>query len=380
MKKPKRVLLIITIVLQLTILLSCNRGKISPTTKPKAEENNIAWYQLLGGKFEGISEQSPAIPRDYKPWTIQQHITDIIVRDTKAFLGINGYGIASVSLDKSKYPLFRYYYDPIIFKYRTITTLLPMGESILCHIYFNKTLNSIKADSLKIQGISLVKLVPEYESFKFITIPFQRKNPDWESVSFLPVEPTRFFFEWKYTNSKETRFKYTSLNMTSMAEQTITRFEFLSGYNITEIGECKDKTLKKLLLYTKKQLTEAVTIHFKLKNPQGKRNRIYVYTPLEKKEREFNLISVEVLKITNEKNLDKPQYLLLIPDKRYFNNGPCIFTLKPNSRRVTEIQLPEIPKNYSYNAFNIINNTLLIGWEENAFTKIGRAGLLIMKL
>ncbi len=364
------ILIFIVIAAEFFIFVACERQvqTIHPSNTNR-QKSTITWYQLIDGKFEEISETSPAIPVKQEPWTVQQSIRDIITVDNTAFMGINGYGIASVSFKDSPYPLFRYYYDPIIFKYRTITTLLPFENSIICHVYFNQTLNVTSQESLKIQGISLVKLIPRYENYKFIIVPFQRINPDWESVTFLPLSNTQFLFEWKHTSSKRTKFKYTSLNIMTMGEKSITRLDFLSSYHITQISNCKDKSLKRLLYFVKNKLKEPSIIHFHLRTPTTHIDKIYIYTPRE--EKNFNLVSITLLKTPNF-------YYTLLPDNKYFKTGPCIYRIKTNEKTIQKIELPQIPPGYTYTTFNLLRNKLLVGWEQNSFTNVKRSGLLIL--
>ncbi len=370
--KKFSLLLFIVIAAELFIFVACERNTqtLQPQNKsqPKA---SVRWYQLIEGKFEEISEKSPAIPVKAKPWTVQQSVRDILTMDNTSFMGINGYGIASVTLKGSKHPLFRYYYDPIIFKYRTITTLLPLENSIICHIYFNQTLNITTPESLKIQGISLVRLIPKYENYKFIIVPFQRVNPDWESVSFLPLSNTKFLFEWKHSSREQTEFRYTSLNILTMSEKSISRTDFLSSYNIVQISDCKDKSLKKLLYFVKNKLKTPGIIHFHLRTPLTHIDKIYIYTPPKDEEKNFNLVPITIIKTLHS-------YYVLLPDSKYFNTGPSLYKVEINERSIQKIDLPQLPPGYTYNTFNLLDKRLILGWEQNSFTEVERSGLLIL--
>jgi hypothetical protein len=80
----------------------------------------------VGGAFEPTAapgERSTPL----LPWTVQARVSDLAVLAGRLYLGVNGHGLASLEKPRAPGgpPTFRYYYDPLLFRYRTLTTLVP---------------------------------------------------------------------------------------------------------------------------------------------------------------------------------------------------------------------------------------------------------------
>ena len=188
----------------LSLVFACQKGPENPglhqsQLNPQAETESGQWYVLREGQFEQIEDIRPGLTK-FLPWTVQARIADMVSLKEKLFLAVNGHGIASLNISASNSTESEYFYDTLIFQYRTITTLIPGNKTLLCHLYFNKLLNITTEEQLKIQGISLLKLFPEDGIYQFINPPFQKKHPDWESVGFIPEKADRFFLECKYSD------------------------------------------------------------------------------------------------------------------------------------------------------------------------------------
>ncbi|NOY08650.1 MAG: hypothetical protein GXP33_07390 [Spirochaetes bacterium] len=361
----RRILLLTALIIITLIPTSCHKRNSKEEITVKVYEK---WYQLRDGRPEPV-ESLKSRPVAAEPWTVQDRITDSVTLGDQLYMAVNGHGIASVKLPEDSPPVFYYFYDPVIFKFRTITTLLRYNDSILLHLYFNETLNTTTPDTLKIEGISLVKLVPQYENYRFIIPPFQKKHPDYESVTFLPVTNQYYYFEWKYTDKKETRFFYTAYNIKSGKEQYETRNNFLKEYRFKDIKETgipqhlqavfsasldKLKTVKR----------DKSTIHFTVKSGDNTVIKRFSYNENTNPD-EFNLVTVPV-------RITKNGISALLP-------GGILIDYKENSAKPVSFSLPVLPSGYKYTGFNILDSYFVFYWEQSSFIHVKASGFLIWK-
>ncbi|RKX82316.1 MAG: hypothetical protein DRP57_10130 [Spirochaetes bacterium] len=345
---------------------SCKEKK-QPPAEPK--QSFREWYQIQGGKFEPIDSLVYVLSTEVKPWTVQSRIADSSVVSHKLYMAVNGNGIASLALMPDSPPLFHYFYDPVIFKYRTITDLLNLKGSILCHLYFNEMLNITTPDTLKIEGISLVKLIPRYENYKFILLPFQKEHPDYESVTFLPETDGLFHFEWKYTSEKETKFAYTSYDFFNNTEKEENRRDFLSGYNFIDEEKAEiPADLKALFNASLKVLknlnsgNNSDSVYFSVKSEDNGIIKRFTYNKADSAE---NLVKVPVRISQNGLYAMLPKGILI-----YYSQ---------NNAKPLEYFLPSLPAGYRYTGFNCLDNYLVFYWEQSTFIKVGATGILIWK-
>jgi len=368
----RRAFLVLPIIAAL-FTFSC---EIKKHTAIKPKQPIMEWYQIQGGKLEPVESPVKAVRVEVKPWTVQSRITDSVLADSKLYMAINGNGIASMTLLSDSPPLFHYFYDPVIFKYRTITTLLYLQDSILCHLYFNEMLNTTTPDTLKIEGISLVKLTPQYENYKFIILPFQKEHPDYESVTFLPETIKDFHFEWKYSSEKETKFAYTNYNLTNNREEKETRADFLSEYNFKDekkseipgeletIFKASIKALKSLKTKEGQNI-----VHFSVKSPDNSVIKRFSYNKTDTTANSgsvyFNIITIPI-------RITKKGIYAMLP------HGILIYYSQNYPKPVQNV-LPVLPAGYRYTGFNCLNDYLVFYWEQSSFIKVGSAGILLWK-
>lgn len=353
-------------LISVLFLFSCE--KIGILKKTLTEELSGRWYQILDDRIEERPDFTVA-PAGFKPWTVQSRITDIAEWGNSIYLAINGSGIASFS------PPFpdetEYHYDPLIFRFRTITTLIPREQSILCHLYFNKMLNVTSEDRLKIQGISLLRLFPEDGIYQFIIPPFQELHPDWESVGFVPESEHRFYFEWKYSDREETKFEYTRLSIpgaeAAPSEEPTQRLSFRRAFQFKPIDRSLPRGLDKLVKTAMKRLNTrdvSAAYHLLLRRSGKALIERYEHHPEDfTRAREIEFHTLHAFQ-------EGKTYYLLLPE------GPILRTNR-RGESLTNLLLPRLPENFQYTDLFVSAGNLIIPWEQNAFTEVGAAGLYI---
>jgi len=373
----KRILFLTLIVLT---IFSCSRVRESGTEKTIP----YLWFQLQNGKFESIKGPKDINHVNLLPWTVQEYVADSIVFDSAFYLAVNGHGIASLSLKgirNGNFPEFRYFYDPLIFRYKTITLLFPYRDSIACHLYFNEMLNVVDSRDLKIQGISLVRLVPRYENYRFIIIPFQKENPEWESVGFIEETSNVFHIEWKYSGSSSTRFRYSRLDTSTMKEEGETREEYIASYRFKNIDEIEDSSLKKLITTIKNNLVkvnEKSVIHFTVRDTGGYKTERYVYgNDRDIAKKDYTLQEIKIISDSPEKNIS----MALSKDpQRDGKQRPAIYISRKGEKRPEKMLLPPLPEDFQYTGFNFFDDRIIVFWEERNFMDTGASGMLVLEL
>ncbi|MBA7698201.1 hypothetical protein ES703_106876 [subsurface metagenome] len=324
---------------------------------------------LREGGFEQRGDLSSLQHPLQRPWTVQERIADFVPLKDKIYLAVNGRGLASLKISAAGSPHFEYFYDPLIFKYRTITTLLAGNGSLICHLYFNKMLNITGQENLKLQGISLLRLFPEEGIYQFISLPFQREHPDWESVGFVPENEDRFFLEWKYSGSEESRFRYSLFSISNMSEQPIDRLTFRRAYGFRETGGGNTPAALQSLFQTViKRFSDqnlSTAFHFLLRSGDEPLLRRYAYQPEGFSEADnIRLFRIRIYKREGD-------YFLLTPDGYILKSGN-------RGEKLKSFQLPPLPENYHYFDLLIDNENFILSWEDASFTQVGAAGILIV--
>lgn len=356
------------IVLVCLSVLSATACSVGRDEEPESVSGREYWYILQDGDL--LPGNIPASNNEttFLPWTVQQRVVDLIPYGNRVHLAVNGHGIVSVEHGDQQTHAFQYYYYPIIFDARTITLLIPEEQTILCHLYFNKTLNTIGEEDLKIQGVSLFKLIPFEDNFRFVVLPFQKKNPDWESTTFLPLGDRRFYVEWKYTDEEVTRFKYTKVDLARNREESGNREEFLEAYGFQEMKSAwLPKGLKYLFDSSVEELlrdARATAIHFLLRAEDDLITKRFRYMP-------EGFVQSEEMTLSEVPVYQKGSFLYAL-----LQDGTVFWSDLENTRKGRHV-LPALPKGFVYRNFVVTDTEILATWEESRFFNVGSAGLYI---
>jgi hypothetical protein len=287
-----------------------------------------------------------------------------------AFLGntlycaVNGAGLAAVYSDSTGTLTFTYHYDTSIFAHRTVTTLVPRHGDLMIHIYYNALLNDAKPEELLLRGISLVTFLPGEKDFSFLIPPFQKKNPEWEAVGFAPLSENEFDFEWKYTDSSETRFAYTRYRADLQLEAGSNRDAYIAALGTPSLTgpavlasysaffeECRSRI---------RGLAAGTALHFKVRSRTVPVQR-YFRSGLE----QDAILVVHVL--DQDGSLDA-----LLPEGQ-------VLTQRPGAT-AQSFSLPSLPAGFRYTDFVRKGDLFIASWEETEFTQVRRAGLLAIRV
>lgn len=319
-----------------------------------------SWLQLQAGVFQPVTNASAARPVPRRPWTVQSRVADMALLGNDLYCGINGAGLAMAARDSSGSPHFTYHADALIFAHRTMTTLIPRDGALTVHLYYNALLNDALRQDLSLAGISFVSFSPKVGDYAFLVPPFQRKNPDWEAVGLAPESQNSFDLEWKYTDASETRFQYTRFHADTRTEEPEDRDTFLSALGVPFIdGPSVPATLGSFFAACRAQLPALApggALVFSLRSRESPIKRSY----RSRKESETATV-VPVFE-------DKGRLLGLLPDGRIVRASP--------GQAPQTVRLPALPGGFQYTDIVEWDGSLVLPWEEQAFTDVARAGIL----
>jgi hypothetical protein len=360
--RPRLLIGAVAAAVLLAGLVACVPAK--PPTQPSSVSSSFSWYQLQASGFLPLQGPSAGLPVAFRPWTVQNRVADMAFLADTLFCGLNGSGIASLGLDPSGTPTFAYHFDSLIFAHRTITTLFPRQGTLAMHLYYNALLNDAPQQDLTLTGISLGSYIPAKADFGFLIPPFQRKNPDYEAVGFVPVTENQFNFEWKFTDTRETRFAYTRFNAQTMSEEKESRDAFLDSLGVPFIaGAAVPPDLASFFALCKGAMPAPVpgaALQFVLRSRDGSVRRSF-------------------------RSVKESDAAVVVS---VFEDAGARFALLPGGRVLTTsagapprtIDLPALPRGFRYTDLVKSGAFLVVPWEESRFTDVGRAGILLFKL
>ena len=288
-------------------------------------------------------------------------MADLAFLGDTLYCGVNGAGIVSLDLDAAGAPAFTYFYDPPIFAHRTVTTLVPREGELTIHLYYNALLNDAKPEDLLLRGICLVSFLPGQKDFSFLIPPFQRKNPSWEAVGFAPLSENEFDFEWKYTDSSETKFLYTRYRADLQVEAASTRDAYISALGSPSLsGAGVPAALSSFFQVCRAgipSLSADTALHFRVRSREIPIRRSFRSDPLSD--------SILVVPVFEE----KANLYALLP------GGQVLMQAGTGAPR-TAI-LPPLPAGFRYTDIVKKDDLFVVPWEQTRFTDVGDAGILL---
>jgi hypothetical protein len=277
---------------------------------------------------------------------------------------VNGSGLATISLDAAGTPAFSYHADSLIFAHRTMTTLVPRRGTLAVHLYYNALLNDTPPQDLALAGICLVSYLPAQSDYSFIIPPFHRKNPDWEAVGFAPVSESQFDFEWKFTDSRETRFAYTRYNVDTQEEEKVTRDAYLAALGVPAIsGAGVPRDLAAFFDLCRRSMSvppEGTSLQFVIRSRDGSLRRTYRSV----KESDAAVVV---------SGFEEAGALLALLPGGHVRSAPA-------GAAALTIDFPALPPGFHYTDLVKSGDYLVVPWEESSFTDVGRAGIMLFRL
>jgi len=332
------------------------RGAAVPAADPDAR-----FFQIDGGMFDRVAGPADPGRRPARPWTVQERIADLAFLGDTLWLAVNGHGIAAVVPGDP--PSFAARYDDWLFPQRTITTLFARDRRLLCHLYFNTTLNTVARSSLKAEGNSFLAFDTGIDDFAVLLPPFQRANPAWEAVGAAPLADGEFLVEWKLA-AEETSFAWTRFAPATKAEGPSTREAYqealayapADGPDVSSGVRALFAACAERLAASLPRAGDAASIVFLVRDRTGAARRAFRAGTGDA------FVTVPVF-------LDAASGSALLPDG-------SVVVVRADGTRGT-LALPKLPAGFRYTDLARSNGYFVVPWEEVRFPNVGAAGILL---
>jgi hypothetical protein len=332
------------------------RGAAAPSADPDAR-----FFQLDGGIFDRVTGPADPGHRPARPWTVQERIADLAFLGDTLWLAVNGHGLAAVVPGNP--PSFAARYDDWLFPQRTVTTLFARDGRLLCHLYFNTTLNTVARSTLKAEGISFLAFDTGIDDFVVLLPPFQRANPAWEAVGAATLANGEFLVEWKLA-AEETSFAWTRFAPGTKAEGPSTREAYQKALAYAPAdGPDVSSGVRALFAACAEHLAapgtrtgDAASVVFLVRDRTGAARRAFRSGTGDA----FTTVPVF---------LDAASGSALLPD------GSVVVVRADGTR--TTLALPKLPEGFRYTDLARSNGYLVVPWEEVRFPDVGAAGILL---
>jgi hypothetical protein len=336
----------------------------SEASRKEPPDPNARFFQLSEGIFDRVAGPAAFTRRAPRPWTVQERIADLAFLGGTLWLAVNGHGLASVAPGDP--PAFAARYDDWLFPHRTVTTLLPRDGSLLCHLYYNATLNTVARDGLKADGISFVAFDTSIDDYIVLLPPFQRRNPEWEAVGAAPLANGEFLVEWKLA-ADETSFAWTRFVPDTRAEGPSARAAYQQALAYAPAdGASLSGGVRLLFDACLAALAadgvlpgDAVSVIFIVRERAG-------------------TLKHGFRSGTGEAFVTVPVFLEPAGGRALLPGGKVV-SLRADGTR-TDLELPALPAGFRYTDFVASGEHLVVPWEEVRFPDVGAAGVLFYRL
>ena len=322
------------------------------------------WFQLVEGAFEPVEGPLGLQSVESGPWTVQARVSDLVALDGTLYLAVNGHGVAALDPPHSgqEQPRFRYFYDPTLFRYRTLTSLVPAGDTLLCHLYFNTLLNVAEPDRLPVRDLCLLRLYPEEGIYQAVPVPFLITHPGWECVGFVPQAPDQVLLEWKLSGASETRFQYTRLSLPDLEERPIERGEYRRAFTPVPADRRLPQPLEEVFREAgRREGAGATALYFVVRTASEPLPLRYIRAA-PGSDAQARLLTLSGFR-------DGERLDLLAPD------GLLLSSTAGAPVRLR--RLPALPAGFAYTGLYAFQGLLVASWEQSDFIRTGASGVLI---
>ena len=338
----------------------------------KQKSSDHKWFYFADGAYSEIDlpQHSPIL--SLKPWTESVRVCDgNVTADGKSILLVNHLG--ALYFDSTDEPVLIQDYQ--LFSDSTAGNLVFEGDVP----YFTLVKNSFfnKAASQNPNQSHIIRLAPEQKMF-FPVVTYGDLNIG------LSGEVTGTYFDgndWvssvKSTKNNKVSFHY--IKWKSLVDLSSVQ-PFSSGQSGSiSVSEISESSYRNLI--TPEKISKApLRLRELLKSiPQ---NFSFVLTCRDaggSSPRYFESLSSEDSSVANA--IIKDNWICAV-----FGDGTTYFSGSLDSRplinngKTVAFRLPKLPKRYSYQAFSISGQYLVVAWEENDFYKTGRSGFLTVDM
>ncbi|MBI9103286.1 MAG: hypothetical protein JEY99_12790 [Spirochaetales bacterium] len=291
---------------------------------------------------------------EFKPWVNQLRLVDFIHYNDKIYFGVNGRGIGRInsgdSLPEIEYPRENGY-----FKERTLGKIVLGGQEIFCQIYGDRVFSNLPPSG----EAPLVSYSLTESDYRVLDIPVGR-SPTEELVESCFKED-EWFLSWKSSGPEGISFRYHSWNPATGRAESIEVEEYRLNFlplALSKGPETISAFLEECLPIPSEETVYVITWNY----PDGRSNSFYYG--------DTSILSSGGGDVRFLTGLSTPDGMFLLE--------PAANTLWNNLFQESQ-ELPPLPEKCVYTGFSILDNWLILSWEEQKFPMVGTSGLLLVK-
>jgi hypothetical protein len=338
------------------LLINCSNSNNDSNNIEITQTEPLNWFFLENGDFIRFNDFSEINRNKMLPWTVQERVSDFMFFNNSIIAGVNSCGISIIRCNEDIE--FEYLYNKDVYQYNTITKLYPVNNSVVCHFYFNSILN---INGINKENPANTLQYFNSESEEPVSVSFKQNNPEWEIISMIPSGNNCFYLEWKLENDTNVRFRYSEIAFNTNTEKLINRDTYRSKFNFTDyrnsINDYNTVCIMDLILNT---ADIAGNVHFMMESSDTP--FLMRYSRNVNAENEF-----EEIKLYKS---GKTYYAYLRERNK---------VIAATDENVTfEYCLPELPSGYNYVEFSVLNDFMVLSWEEIDFFNVGSSGILVI--
>ena len=389
---------IVTFVCLLVLLTACSEGpgnnvldsKDPGNSGTSGKNNTHRWYIIedgvlrehpgfaqagAGGEPAEETRADELQTEEFLPWTVQERIAGFAEAGGDLYCAVNGAGVA-VFEDVTGGGAFsadlRTVNNSFLFAGRTIGNIFTFNGTVYCHLYRNTLFDTAPPEA---DPVSLVGLVPGEGRFRVTVLSFQDNHPDWEVVELIPDAEGPWHLGWKYSGEMKTDFRYSRLDPRTRQEREIDRETFRGCYRFNRTGRLPPPVAELADRYFSgadgpRFEGGPAVVHISVKSPGCTGVERYRLGDLE----DLGSETDRIFRIPGFRRGDF--WFFLLPGGEIFRaaaEDAGINTIKT-------IELPRLPDGFVYTHLWAGENSAAVSWEEQRFTEVGRAGMLVLPL
>jgi hypothetical protein len=328
-------------------------------------------YVLTGdGAFSPVKNFQDGPDPGVLPWPGQIRVTDILSRGGRAYLAVNGCGIATAEKTDRGIALVPCY-TPAYFSGRTLTRLFPMTDGLACHVYYDSSFPESRQGVAPAARIGLLRITAGDSGLDYAPLPllFQKEYEPWEAVGAGALAPDTLILEWRLTEREQTRFRYSTYRLSDGGEEERGREWFYAHAALVRSPAAEGEPVPAALMQSVAGRlageTPGCQILFTVFDASGGADERYMFRDGKARDKRVSVYyDVRLVRMTGVCSL-------LLGDGRFI----LARSAEPAAWR--EDRLPGLPSGSRYTALGVCADFLCAAWEQVDFYRVGRAGIVV---
>ena len=332
----------------------CSRGTVSGTSPESTLSDGFYIFQengLLPQKEFHASDTA-----SFTPWPLALRCCGFEEQKETLYLCVNTRGVLPVRKnERGMIPESMLQFPECT--QRSTGSFFVIDDDMYLHLYRNAFFDPHESPD---RVHPVYRVDPQEKPLDELPLPFAESNPDWELVDLLPGKES-WILAWKKTSAEQTLFRYTRYYVNDHSEESLTRGEYLEGFQLWSIAEAP---------------SVVQTLFKKAHDPSsGQVVQITLSTPSLPGSALYASVSPDVLKKGVTRIIELPAYTH--DNFTYLFDGSNRIYWHETEGISGRIVLPELPEGHVYTDFWCDGKSLVASWEEQKKHTVGTAGVYV---